>query len=87
MKRIPLSNRRQFLATSAGILGFPAIIPASVLGQNAPSNKITMAVLGWGMMGPSNTTKFLAESDCQIVAACDIDKRNLEKALGTINGS
>lgn len=87
MKRVPLSSRRQFLAKSAGVLGFPAIIPASVLGQNAPSNKITMAVLGWGMMGPSNTNKFLAEADCQIVAACDIDKRNLEKAVGTVNAA
>ena len=87
MKRIPVSSRRQFLTKSAAAIGFPTIIPASVLGQNAPSNKITMAVFGWGMMGPSNTGKFLQESDCQIVAACDIDKRNLEKALGTINGA
>lgn len=87
MKRVPISTRRQFLAKSAGVLGFPAIIPASVLGQNAPSNKITMAVLGWGMMGPSNTNKFLAEEDCQIVAACDLDTRNLEKAVNTINTS
>lgn len=87
MKRIPVSSRRQFLVKSAAAIGFPTIIPASVLGQNAPSNKITMAVLGWGMMGPSNTNKFLQETDCQIVAACDIDKRNLEKAVSTINGA
>ena len=30
--------------------------------------------------------EFLQEQDCQIVAACDIDKGNLEKALKTING-
>ena len=60
MKRVPFSSRRQFLATSAAALGFPTIIPSRVLGQDAPSNKITMAVIGWGMMGPSNTSKFLA---------------------------
>ena len=87
MKRIPVSSRRQFIGRTAAAIGFPTIIPASVLGQNAPSNKITMAVLGWGMMGPGNTAKFLQEQDCQIVAACDIDKRNLEKALTTINGA
>ena len=85
MKRVPLSSRRQFLGRSAAALGFPSIVPASVFGQNAPSNRITMAVIGWGMMGPGNTGKFLAEADCQVVAACDIDTRNLEKAVGTVN--
>lgn len=87
MKRIPYTSRRQFIAGTAAALGFPSIIPSRVLGQDAPSNKITMAVVGWGMMGPSNTNKFLAEADCQIVAACDIDQRNLEKAVGTINAA
>jgi len=87
MKKVPFTSRRQFITRTAAAIGFPTIVPASVFGQNAPSNKITMAVLGWGMMGPSNTGKFLQESDCQIVAACDIDKRNLEKALNTINGA
>jgi hypothetical protein len=87
MKKVPFTNRRQFIANTAAAIGFPTIVPASVFGQNAPSNKITMAVLGWGMMGPSNTGKFLQESDCQIVAACDIDKGNLQKALNTINGA
>jgi len=86
MKKIPLTSRRKFLAQSAAALGFPSIIPSSVLGQNAPSNQITMAVFGWGMMGPGNTNNFMAQSDCRVLAACDIDKRNLEKAVGTING-
>ncbi|MDZ4290251.1 MAG: Gfo/Idh/MocA family oxidoreductase [Prosthecobacter sp.] len=87
MKRIPFTSRRRFLAQSAAAIGFPTIVPASVFGQNAPSKKITMAVVGWGMMGPGNTAKFLAEADCQIVAACDIDKKHLEAAVNTINGS
>ena len=87
MKKVPFTSRRQFLTRTAAAIGFPTIVPANVFGQNAPSNKITMAVLGWGMMGPGNTGKFLQESDCQIVAACDIDKGNLQKALNTINGA
>ena len=87
MKRVPFTSRRRFLAQSAAAIGFPTIVPASVFGQNAPSKKITMAVVGWGMMGPSNTSKFLGEADCQIVAACDIDKRALQKALDTVNGA
>lgn len=87
MKRVPFTSRRRFIAQSAAAIGFPTIVPASVFGQNAPSKKITMAVVGWGMMGPSNTSKFLGEADCQIVAACDIDKRALQKALDTVNGA
>ena len=87
MKRVPFTSRRRFIAQSAAAIGFPTIVPASVFGQNAPSKKITMAVIGWGMMGPSNTSKFLGEADCQIVAACDIDKRALQKALDTVNGA
>ena len=88
MKRIPRTapSRRQFLATAGAALGFPTIVPSSVFGQNAPSNRITMAVFGWGMMGPSNTNSFLQEPDCQIVAACDIDKGHLRQAADKING-
>ena len=43
-------NRRNFLkriGTAAGLAtGFPTIIPSSVLGANAPSNRITMGVIG-----------------------------------------
>lgn len=86
MKRIPRASRRRFLKGSAAAIGFPAIVPASVLGQNAPSNRITMAVFGWGMMGPGNTNSFLQEADCQIVAACDIDRQHLKAAVDKING-
>ena len=87
MKRHPVSTtRRQFIGRTAAAIGFPAIVPASVFGQNAPSNRITMGVVGWGMMGPGNTSKFLAESDCQVVAACDIDKQHLAAAASTVNG-
>lgn len=85
MKRRPLTtSRRQFLRATAA-LGFPTIVPASVFGANAPSNRITMGVVGWGMMGPGNTNKFLAEKDCQVVAACDIDQQHLDAAAKTIN--
>ncbi len=85
MKRRPLTtSRRQFLRASAA-LGFPTIVPASVFGENAPSNRITMGVVGWGMMGPGNTNKFMGEKDCQVLAACDIDQQHLDAAAKTIN--
>ena len=82
-------SRRHFLAAAGLALAAPTIIPASALGREdkpAPSKRITMGVVGWGMMGPGNTDAFLGMSDCQIVAACDLDKNHLQQALDKING-
>lgn len=82
-------NRRRFLAATGVLLAVPTLIPASALGRSgrpAPSSRITMGILGWGMMGPGNTDEFLKQKDCQVVAACDIDQHHLESALKKING-
>src|SRR5438128_12401343 len=81
-------TRRRFLAATGMALAAPTIIPASALGREgkaAPSERITMGVLGWGMQGPGNTNEFLKLKDCQVVAACDLDKNHLERAGNTIN--
>jgi len=82
-------SRRHFLATAGLALAAPAIIPASALGREdkpAPSGRITMGVVGWGMMGPGNTDAFLGMNDVQVVAACDLDQHHLQQALDKING-
>ncbi|MDG2124979.1 MAG: Gfo/Idh/MocA family oxidoreductase, partial [Verrucomicrobiales bacterium] len=84
-----MKSRRTFLkstAASAAVVGFPTIVPSSVFGQNAPSNRITMGVVGWGMMGPGNTNNFIGQKDCQVVATCDIDKNALKSATDRVNG-
>jgi predicted dehydrogenase len=82
-------SRRHFLAVTGLALTAPTLIPASALGRagkTAPSNRITMGVVGWGMMGPGNTKAFLGNADCQVVASCNVDKNHLQKSLDTING-
>jgi hypothetical protein len=37
------------------------------------------------MMGPANTKAFLGYDDCQVVAACDIEKNHLQAAVDTVN--
>ena len=81
-------SRRRFIATTAAAVAAPTIIPASALGADgrpAPSERITMGVVGWGMQGPSNTGNFMRESDCQVVATCNIDKHHLEASVNEIN--
>ena len=76
-------SRRHFLATTALAFSAPMIIPSSALGLGgkvAPSNRITMGVVGWGMQGPGNTRSFMELNDCRVVATCDIDKNHLKAA-------
>ena len=82
-------TRRHFIALTGMAAAAPTIIPASALGRGgatAPSNRITMGVVGWGMQGPGNTQAFMSHADCQVVAACNIDKNHLQRSLDTING-
>ena len=39
--------------------------------------------MGW--QGPGNTQSFLAETDCQVVAACDLDANHLQDAVNLVN--
>src|SRR5579863_10178889 len=81
-------SRRKFLAAAGAAIALPTIIPSSVLGrqgQVAPSNRVVLGVVGWGMQGPGNTNEFLHINECQVVAACDLDKNHLNEAVGTIN--
>jgi len=91
MKHASLSSgisRRRFLAAAGAALAAPTIIPANALGRQgtAPSERVTLGVVGWGMQGPGNTHEFLNLKDCQVVAACDLDKNHLQSALDSING-
>ncbi|SPE55302.1 Oxidoreductase domain protein [Verrucomicrobia bacterium] len=82
-------SRRRFLAATGLALVAPSIIPARALGKEevaAPSERITLGVVGWGMQGPGNTDEFLRLKDCQVVAACDLDKNHLQAAVDKING-
>src|SRR6266480_1841647 len=78
-------SRRRFLRAAGLAVSAPMIAPSTLLGQNAPSNRVTMGVVGWGMQGPGNTTNFLNLPDCQVVAACDLDKEHLKSAVDHIN--
>ncbi len=82
-----MNTRRSFLkktSAAAAAFGFPTIIPSKVLGEDAPSKKITLGAVGWGMQGPSNTMK-LIEQGAQCLAICDIDEQHRDAAVKQIN--
>lgn len=85
-------KRREFLKTIplavAGVAGFPTIVPASALGRSgttAPSNRIVMAGIGFGMMGFPNMEAFLSKDEVQWVAVCDVDEKPLFEARDIVN--
>jgi predicted dehydrogenase len=81
-------NRRQFLKTAGAAAVSPLLLQGYAVAQDRrtrPSNRIAIGVVGWGMQGPGDTKSLLYEDDCQVVAACDLDKNHLQGALDTIN--
>ena len=91
MKKMTI-NRRQFLKkfsmATAGVLGFPSIVPASALGRQGvlpPSDRIVMAGIGFGMMGIPNMKSFLEKDEVQWVAVCDLDKKHLQRAKDIVD--
>ncbi|MBT5692184.1 MAG: Gfo/Idh/MocA family oxidoreductase, partial [Opitutae bacterium] len=84
-----MNTRRNFLkqalATSTAI-GFPTIIPSSVLGKDAPSNKITVGFIGTGSHGiHRNLNMYLRQPDARILAVCDVFKSRRKKAKGMVD--
>ena len=81
-------SRRSFIKSASAAAGAAAIAPGALWGQasrHPASDRITIGIIGWGMIGPTNTKQFLEYPDCQIVAACDLDKGPLQTAVDTVN--
>jgi myo-inositol 2-dehydrogenase / D-chiro-inositol 1-dehydrogenase len=84
------TTRRTFAAQAARAIGaatlFPAIVPRSVFGAQAPSNRIEVAMLGTGRQAMKpNLPQFLALPDVQVVAVCDVDGWRMEQARTAVD--
>ncbi len=86
-------TRKQLLqgATVAaiGLAGFPTPVPASALGRDntvAPSNRITLGVIGTGNQGMGDTRQFLKDERVQVVAVCDVNRESGGYWDGRIGG-
>ncbi|MHC4557308.1 MAG: Gfo/Idh/MocA family protein [Planctomycetota bacterium] len=88
-KKADTITRRQFLkssavaATNTALLG-PTILPASVFGAEAPSNRITIGFIGVGRMGMSDLREILGFKQAQVVAVCDVDSKRVKNAQQTV---
>ncbi|MDX6766447.1 MAG: Gfo/Idh/MocA family oxidoreductase [Candidatus Methylacidiphilales bacterium] len=84
-------QRRSFLqllaASSLGV-GFPSLVKAQTLGMGggtAPSNRITLALVGAGNQGPSDMRNAMSQPGLQVVAICDPDRQRRLKVKTSVD--
>src|SRR5687768_8444313 len=74
-------------AAAAVAAGFPAIVPASVFGAAAPSNRINVGAIGTGRISRVHDLPGIWRHErARIMAACDVDARRVEDARTLVNG-
>jgi predicted dehydrogenase len=68
-------------------MGFPAIVPATVFGQTAPSNRINVGAIGVGRISRGHDLPGIWQFDqARIMAVCDLDAKRVDQAKTLING-
>lgn len=85
----PTFSRRSFLATSikTGIVfGLPTIVPSSVFGKNAPSNRINIGAIGNRRISRTHDMPCVWKYDnARIIAVCDVDSKRATEAQTLVN--
>lgn len=88
-------SRRRFIKNAAkgavvgsvALSGFPTIVPASVFGKNAPSNKINIGQIGCGRIGTTHDLPETFKHDAaRIMAVSDIDSNRKTACKKLIEG-
>lgn len=79
-------SRRSILKTAVAV-GFPTIVPSTVFGQNAPSNRINVGAIGVGRISRVHDLPAIRKVDfARIVAVCDLDANRVEQGQALVNG-
>ncbi len=76
-------KRRNFLkntmATTAGAIIIPSVVPSSVFGKNAPSNKINVGQIGCGRIAQTHDMPGTLQHDvARMVAVSDLDSNRMK---------
>lgn len=78
------SSRRKFLVTAATALITPPLLLSIPSFAGQKKKKLAHVCIGVGGMGRHDYQRFLAHPDVEIVAICDVDEINLQKAAEAI---
>jgi predicted dehydrogenase len=90
MNTVKSVSRRQFLRGTAGaaaLLGVaPSLIPSRLLGEDAPSKKITVGFIGTGDHGTGwNLRRYMQLKDAQVLVVCDVDRNRMKNAKDIVD--
>jgi len=88
------TSRRDFVKSIAGTAGagalaagFPSIVPASVFGATAPSNRINVGAIGTGRISRGHDLPGIWKHDtARVMAVCDLDSKRVQDAVALVNG-
>lgn len=87
------NTRRKFIKNTLGAAGavafsnFPTIVPSSVFGKNAPSNKINIGQIGCGRIASTHDLPETFKYDvARIMAIADLDRERQKKGKQMIEG-
>jgi predicted dehydrogenase len=82
-------SRRSFLQNGLGAaaaIGFPAILPSTVMGQFAPSKRINIGAIGVGRISRDHDMPSILQYDrARIIAVCDLDAHRVEDGKKLVN--
>ncbi|MDJ1469320.1 Gfo/Idh/MocA family oxidoreductase [Cytophagaceae bacterium DM2B3-1] len=79
-----VQNRRDFLKKSALVAGSaffaPTIVPASVFGRHAPSNRINIGCIGVGRISRGHDMPGIWKYEqARIIGVCDVDSKRVQE--------
>ncbi|MBN2588264.1 MAG: Gfo/Idh/MocA family oxidoreductase [Sedimentisphaerales bacterium] len=90
MKNNHFLTRRDFLQKAAAVgaaMSIPSIVPSTVFGANAPSNRITMGMVGMGGQMGGHLRGMLSRNDVQVLAVCDVHQGRLMQAKQNVEST
>lgn len=79
---------KRTLTGAAGVLGFPTIVPSTVLGANGatpPSERITIGCIGAGRMGSGHVRDCASREDVRVLAVCDAQESRRHRAKQAVD--
>ena len=85
-----LTRRTVLKRGLAGVLAYavaPNFFPSSLFGRNASSNRITLGLIGNGLICGAHVGTLLGRADCPILAVCDVWRSKAEKMRDRIERS
>src|SRR6187551_3183063 len=87
------TSRREFLSNtiktaigSSIAMSLPTIVPSTVFGRNAPSNRINVAAIGTGRISRIHDLPVIWQYEfAQVMAVCDLDSERAEEGKKLVN--